>query len=296
MKCYSPVTGYRKIDGYNRKTRKWAITFNVKEGYYNLRITVPCGNCIGCRLEKSRQWSVRCMHESKSHKQNSFVTLTYNQDNLPSDGSISKTHIQLFLKRLRDKYGELRYLLCGEYGDLLSRPHYHAIIFGIEFDDKKYHKTENGNKVYTSEILQKLWGKGYCLIGSVTEQSTGYVARYVTKKITGKKAEEHYSQLHPEFLMMSLKPGIGKKWLLENHKDVYPHDYVMIRPGVKCSPPKYYDTLYEKEFPEKFKLIKQKRKETAKLKQETAERMLQMEKCKIQQISPLTRNYENADI
>ena len=87
MPCYTPITGY--ASRALTKNGKRQIVFSPQKGFVDLPMTIPCGQCIGCRLEKARQWAIRCVHESKMWEHNSFVTLTYNDFNLPIDGSIS---------------------------------------------------------------------------------------------------------------------------------------------------------------------------------------------------------------
>jgi len=139
MACYHPIQAWRSKK-VNKETGKRSIVFQRSEAFVDMPVVVPCGQCIGCRLEKSRQWAIRCVHESKCHDDNIFVTLTYNNENLPKDGSLCLADLQKFMKRLRKKYGAgIRYFACGEYGEKLKRPHYHVCIFGLNFPmrDKK---------------------------------------------------------------------------------------------------------------------------------------------------------------
>lgn len=160
------------------------------------------------------------------------------------------------MKRLRKACGpEIRYYMCGEYGEKLGRPHYHYLLFGYQFQDRKYHKkSQSGETLYTSEALNKLWPYGHAWIGDVTYESCAYVASYVMKKITGDKAEDHYRRydidgtefhLMPEFNLMSRKPGIAKHWWDQFHQDVTTHDAIVHKGGSKAKPPRYYDKLLE---------------------------------------------------
>lgn len=253
MACYYPV-GVKKSDGS-----------------YAYR---PCGRCIGCKLEYSRQWAIRVAHEASMHDENSFLTLTYNNDNLPSDGSIRRSELKNFIRRLRDKYSDknIRYFGCGEYGERLGRPHYHVCIFGHDFHDKEMVKGNNWkfkkqrfakkteNALYKSKELSEVWKKGFSSVGEVSFESAAYVARYVTKKITGEKQQERYGGLEPEFALMSRMPGIGREWIEKYLRDVYPKDFLTIN-GVKMRPPRYYDSVMEKLKPEEFEQIKKKRSE-----------------------------------
>lgn len=224
-------------------------------------------------MERSQAWAVRIMHEAQMHKENAFLTLTYAPEHLPRDQSLRKEHFQKFLKRYRFKINpiKIRYFHCGEYGDENHRPHYHAIIFGHDFKDKiKHSKSKTGHWMYVSETLNKLWGFGYCYIGTVTHESAGYVARYVMKKVTGDKAQEHYRaldpetgeihQIEPEYITMSGKPGIGHTWLTQFGKtDVFSEDFVPLPNGKKAKTPPYYLKQLEKNDAKRFKAIKRNR-------------------------------------
>lgn len=219
---------------------------------------LPCGQCVGCRLERSRQWAVRCMHESQMHDVNSFVTLTYSEDSL-SSWSLVYSDFQKFVKRLRRARAtkSVRFYMCGEYGDDFGRPHFHACLFGVHFPDREYWRDlPSGGRLYTSKELERLWPHGFSSIGDVTFESAAYVARYVMKKMTGQNAEKHYQLMDqetgevinrvPEFNRMSLKPGIGYPWFEKYKREVFPRDEVVVN-GFKAKPPRYYDKLLEKD-------------------------------------------------
>jgi hypothetical protein len=224
---------------------------------------VPCGQCMGCRIAYARSWAVRIVHEAEMHDQNSYITLTYSNNKLPKNGSLKKKDYQDFLKRYRKWLGEkkIRYFVAGEYGEKLSRPHYHFIIFGHEFEDKKVFRKGKRYTEYVSATLAKLWPHGFHTIGTVTPDSAGYVAKYVTKKIKGEEAENHYKGKLPEFAEMSRANGIGKSWLQKYHGDVYPSDFVLLNGErvKKFRTPRYYDKKYEEMFPDKMLMIKQNR-------------------------------------
>lgn len=192
------------------------------------------------------------------HDHNCFVTLTYNDANLPESGSLYKPHLQKFFKRLRKHFGsdtDIRYYACGEYGDNTQRAHYHACIFGIDFHDKIPFKRTGEHTLYISKTLNEIWGHGNTSIGDLTFETAAYTARYVMKKTTG-KACKRYVQLDHEtgeliplvqpFAAMSLRPAIGRRWLEKYHGDIYNanKDFVVLR-GKKLKPPKYYDTIYD---------------------------------------------------
>lgn len=242
MVCYHPIQGYRAPGGQ--------VAFTKRQGYVDRPITIPCGQCTGCRLEKSRQWAMRIMHEASLYDQNVFLTLTYRDEELPEHHSLNVRHWQLFMKRLKKRYGgrKIRFYHCGEYGETTHRPHYHAILFGMDFEDKKVLKqTDIGHFIYTSEKLDQIWGHGDCYIGSVTFESAAYCGRYCMKKLTGSRASE-YGSREPEYSTQSRNPGIGKPWLEKWKTDVYPNDYCVMN-GKRVKVPKYYDRFVEDEAP-----------------------------------------------
>jgi hypothetical protein len=261
MPCYSPIRAYRSRDGINPDTGKWPIVFNIYDGYGDLPIDVPCGQCIGCRLERSRQWAIRCVHEASLYDNNCFVTLTFDDDHLDKNLSLNKRDFVLFMKKLRFKFGQgIRFFHCGEYGFLLQRPHHHVILFNFDFPDKYLWDIRNGNRLYRSPELEALWPYGFSSIGDVTFESCAYVARYIMKKVTGKNAGSHYNGREPEYITMSRRPGIAREWFDKYQTDVFPNDYVVIRNGLKCKPPKYYDNIYDKIDPKSMKHVKFNRK------------------------------------
>lgn len=259
MTCYHPLQGYRSKE--LTESGKYHIVFNPRDGYVDLPMTVPCGQCVGCRLSRSKQWAVRCMHEASLYDQNCFITLTYNDDNLPKDKSLKLSHFQNFMKRLRKSAGSgLRFYHCGEYGPKYGRPHYHAILFNFDFSDRDYLFSPQGEKIYRSAELERLWPYGFSSVGNVTYQSAAYVARYIMKKVVGKGAEAYYEGRKPEYTTMSRRPGIGKAWFTEFYKDVFPDDFVIVD-GRKQSVPRYYDSLYEHTYFSDFESVKFKRRE-----------------------------------
>lgn len=214
---------------------------------------------------------MRCVHESQLHKDNCFINLTFDNEHLPANYSVNVRDWQLFMKKLRKKYSnkKIRSFACGEYGDTNLRPHYHAIIFGHDFNDKvPFKKNKNGDQLFTSPTLTEIWGQGHCTLGSVTFESAAYVARYVMKKFTGKQADDHYTRRHPitgifhrvqpEFVTQSRRPGLGAPWLERFKTDAYPSDFVIVR-GQKMRPPKFYD---QKLSEEELEQIKRRRKAT----------------------------------
>lgn len=193
MPCYKPLDAWRPIDS---SSKKLVFSYNAKRcNGPTPDLQVPCGQCVGCRLERSRQWAVRCVHESQMHKENCFITLTYAPEHLPADQSLHYRDFQLFMKRLRKRFSGkvIRFYMCGEYGENFGRPHFHACLFGHNFDDLTLWKVQNKQKLYRSKTLEELWPFGHSSVGTVTFESAAYVARYIMKKVTGEAAELHYT-------------------------------------------------------------------------------------------------------
>lgn len=296
MACYHPMRGYRSK--YVNPSGKRSIVFKPTDALIDMPVELPCGQCIGCRLEKSRQWAIRCVNEAQLYPQNCFITLTFNEANLEKQKSLVKSDFQKFIKRLRKHTpGKVRYFHCGEYGELLSRPHHHAIIFNYDFPDKQIHTIRKGSPVFRSTLLEKLWTAGFSEIGDVTFESAAYVARYTLKKQTGQKGVNAYKTVIPPYNTMSLKPGIGEKWLTRYLTDVYPSDEVLIRNNIRCKPPKYYDQQLDRHNPHQLLQVKKRRHAAAKANAEnnTPERLAVREELKLIQTKELTRGYENEE-
>lgn len=294
MPCYSPLSGWRARRP--EPSGKYKIVFTPAQGFIDMPMEVPCGQCIGCRLERSRSWAIRCVHEAQLHDANCFITLTYNNEHLPADGSLDVAHFQKFMKRFRKKHGTgIRFFHCGEYGSRLGRPHYHAAIFGFDFADKVlWKKTDAGSDLYRSADLESLWPFGFSSVGSLTFDSAAYVARYIMKKVTGSAAPDHYGDLRPEYVTMSRRPGIASGWFDRFHSDVYPSDEV-VHNGKRLKPPRFYDGLFEVLDKDSYDVIKAKRKKRALARtgESTSDRLAVREKVKIAQIKSLKRGLDD---
>jgi hypothetical protein len=283
-------------------------------------IAVACGQCMFCRLERSRETALRCVHESKMFDDNCFITLTFNDEKLkemcpltPGGYSLVREHAQLFMKRLRKKFATgFSYVLrdgkerfyksdnvraygCGEYGDRNGRPHFHFCLFNCAFPDRVYEGGRDGFKYYSSKCLSSLWSFGYSSVSDFSFETAAYVARYCTKKVTGRKADGHYLGRLPEFSVYPTRGGgLGKTWFDKYGKsDVFPTDSCIAR-GAKCMAPKYYDRLRERLDPEGLAEAKRLRSERAKerVDDNTYVRLLDKEKCMNAKIKCLVRRLE----
>lgn len=242
------------------------------------------------------------------HEDNSFLTLTYDDEHLPISYSVDPRAMQLFLKKLRNHLApkKIRFFLCGEYGGKTGRPHYHILLFGHQFTDLVLYaeSPKTKDRIYTSRILDSLWELGECKIGKVSFQSAGYVARYQMKKIGGKKAANHYRyidkfgevhQRHPEFSRQSNRPGIGKPWLDKFYTDLFPRDFVIHlgKKGVsKMAVPKYYDKIMEREHPKAFRRVQHQRKKAFRKNADnnTPDRLAVREEIKLRKTDQLKRD------
>lgn len=242
MSCVRPLEAWRSEGG--------AVVFSRLRSASRVSFGIPCGQCIGCRLERARQWGVRCMHEAKFWPVNSYVTLTYADEWLPIAGSLSLRDVQLFMKRLRKWHGgRVRFFLAGEYGDLNMRPHYHALLFNVGFRDRKvWQDNKRGEPLYVSEQLSRLWPLGHVSVGEVTFDSAVYCAKYALKRVNGEKQADHYTVFdsdgvvhvrRPEFAVMSRRPGIGSGYFDRFGNEVIDHDSVVVG-GREVRPPLFY--------------------------------------------------------
>lgn len=241
MSCYHPLLAYRTGAGVS-------FTQLRRDGDVLNSIELPCGQCIGCRMRRASDWSLRVMHEAQMWEQNCFVTLTYGRGALPADSSLDHGDFQRFMKRVRFHVKKsVRFYMCGEYGPETQRPHYHACLFGVDFCDRKpAGKSGSGALFYESETLTKLWGHGFATVQDLVPETASYCARYIMKKVLGKDAKEHYGDRKPEYAAMSLKPGIGAEWYKKfGRSDVHNHDFV-VQNGIQRRPPKYYDKLLKR--------------------------------------------------
>lgn len=199
------------------------------------------------------------------HDESCFITLTYNDENLPEHNSLNYEHLQKFWKRLRKQRGKLRYYACGEYGDETLRPHYHAIIFGHAFTADRKIIRRHPTLLWTSPTLESAWGLGNVSVGALTFQTAQYTASYVTKKLNNKKQyvriDEESGELIPLVqprAFVSLRPAIASEWLKHHGHNVYSHDHVVID-GRPQKPPKYYDKWLAKQSNVITQIIKDRR-------------------------------------
>ena len=288
MPCYHPLVGFPSGKITENGKEKLVIKpeylkkHTIDDVNLNNGVLLPCGHCIGCRLDYSRRWADRMMLELETSRSAIFVTLTYDNDhihwsqydvnNCPIFGTLDKRDCQLFMKRLRKEFSDvkIRFYLAGEYGETTLRPHYHAIIYGIGLSDigdcVAFGRNDLGQAYYISKRFQEIWSLGNVLLADVSWQTCAYVARYVTKKMNGEKSIS-YAQRNviPEFSLMSRKPGIGREYL-ELHPDCLDSVNINLSTpegGLKISIPKYYLKQLELSDNEKYVKMMEQRKRFA---------------------------------
>lgn len=176
-----------------------------------------CGQCMPCRVNRRRTWMHRILLEASCHGQNSFVTLTYNSESVPSDGSLRPRHLTLFLKKLRRRFDklQLRYFAVGEYGDVGGRPHYHLGLFGFgPCESHSYlwgpedERSRGACQCARCVGVRSTWGMGRVQVARLEVASARYLAGYITKKMTD-PSDLRLEGRYPEFARMSTHPGLG---------------------------------------------------------------------------------------
>lgn len=267
MACEAPIQAWRPALG-------GPLSFKPpRDGHYWTKIQVPCGTCILCRKEQSRQWAMRITHEAQQHDENSFLTLTYDDDHLPVDNGLRYRDLQLFWKRLRKEIGKFRYYAVGEYGDKSMRPHYHACLFGHAFTDARIYVREGDKPLWTTMQLQRIWGMGHVSVGALNYGTASYTASYIHKKLTSKqqyvKVDETTGELirleQPRAFMSRggrAGKGIAAEWIEKWGRGTYDHDHVIMN-GSPSKPAKYYDNKLKEKNEEQFNEIKRERRKNA---------------------------------
>lgn len=213
-------------------------------------VTVPCGHCLGCRADQARQWAVRIIHESYCRESAWFCTLTYDEENLPENGSLAPEDLRLFHRSMRKRFKDYSYYAVGEYGEETDRPHYHAVLFGPHFLDRDLHAVRRGARVFTSSGLASAWPHGLHEFTGVTYANARYTAGYIRKKLSKLRDPDAYLRVNPltgelveiqqEFSRVSTRPAIGRTFIERYWREVYPADYVVMD-GHPMKPPRYYD-------------------------------------------------------
>lgn len=267
MYIYCEATTHEWIAVSKKDAERYPIAPTVRAIPRDWLMMINCGKCLDCRLKLARDWANRCILEADQYEDNYFLTLTYEDSCLPmvhpatgealDHATLFKNDVTQFLKSLRWHWSEyfghvgIRFFMAGEYGDLSMRPHYHMIVFNLPIPDLKvYKKSALEDTYYTSDIINRIWHKGYVVIGHVTQASAGYTARYTLKKIN--QPSDYYDTLNilPEYVNMSRRPGIARNWYDKNKDLLFKQGFVSFATsdkGVRIYPGRYFKSLYKNE-------------------------------------------------
>lgn len=261
MKCNNPKNYWLRIHSVTKKPVR--VYRESESQLFSEPLKQECGQCRQCRINKKREQAVRQVNEAFMHPCSCMVTLTYADEFLPTDGSVSLDDHQKFIKRLRYYHPAVRYAGVAEYGkNGTERPHFHYSLFGYGFQHDRIHSgTRDGFKVYNSAELRKIWPFGVVEVGEFTTASAEYICKHNTEKVTGSRAIDHYKGRKPEFYRTSRKPALGHDFVMQFGTDIYPHDMVHVGSRSCYKVPKYYDVLWERLHPEEMEAVKLKRKQ-----------------------------------
>lgn len=289
MACTTPIRGRRDADGVVRLLRGVPDARLFGTGT-RPELELPCGRCMDCKIRRTQDWVTRATHEASLHDDNSFITLTFSDDGLALRELQHGTHPydldmedwQRFAKRLRKELkkqgrGTFRFFQVGEYGEQGLRPHYHALIFGQGFRDEGQQWTDElGHPTRESLTVAKCWPYGFHEVKEATPESIAYVCKYVQKKLYGHQLKALTERVdsetgdcitvRPELASMSRGgksgKGIGHGWWNKYKSDAFPDDFIVIQ-GKKKPVPRYYAKQLEKENPEEWEQIRDRRIKSA---------------------------------
>lgn len=256
MVCFSPLKGYRSRR-LNPETGKRPVVFSPSQGFSDLPVLVPCGKCLGCLMTRAFNWSIRCTCESVNYDESYFLTLTYDNKNMPEDRELCRADVQSFVKRLRYHFRNyrLRVFYCGEYGDKRHRPHYHMIVFGLPLEKEgclmfPVDYSKRGNTNYACPFIEKIWQKGIVRVGTFTPGSASYVAQYTLKKHSPDMSAFISRKRVKPFIGMSNRPGLGFDFFMSNHTSLYRRGFFRPFPDkdITVRPIPYFNKLLEKFF------------------------------------------------
>ncbi len=299
MPCYSPWVGYydkaaKRLHHIGKTEGKdpireamiiWRNSPFAKSWNEENMMLLPCGKCLGCRLEYSKEWANRCVLEAKTTQNNWFMTLTYDEEHIKEClkpvidketgeyghiESLIPNHLSEFIKELRRniEYHKnlqgVRFYGCGEYGSRGGRPHYHLLMYNLPLDDLAEEWKKDGFITFSSENVSRIWGKGIVTVNEFSWETAAYTARYMLKKLKGRDAKEQYkgAGIEPEFSRCSRRPGIGYEYYRQNRDKIYQTDSIVIH-GTTCKPPTYFDRMFKEECPERWAEIQEQRAEVS---------------------------------
>lgn len=240
------------------------------------KLYVDCKKCIPCKINKTSEWSMRCMMELEYWDSARFITLTYKPGTTPDNKTLVKEDLQAFWKALRQNLDgrPIKYFSCGEYGEGREmpgaipgtdewekgkRPHYHAIVFGLNSSlEDRMAVYDAWKKAEEFQWFGKNWQKA---CGTVTPDSCSYTAGYCQKKLFGKLAEAEYTDTGRIAPFQAQSLGIGERYFLKNYKQIVDDGYILFR-GVRHPIPECWKRKYEIDLqPQKDAMFEEKKAE-----------------------------------
>lgn len=254
MPCYHPVPAWPDLS-----TGRWVFNPDSTRRDLGGQVDTPCRQCIGCRIDRSSEWAMRCEHELKFHDESCFLTLTLDDEHFPTSQDDFVAKYVLGLKRIRRHSPRIRTFGCLELGTHTRRPHGHLLVFGRDFSrDEPVSRGPNGDLVYRSNELDALWGLGHASVGELTRESAGYVARYVVAERSDRagpvlEAVPHPVSGEPVFLRPAApwarSQGLGRAWFEQYGRQAIEQGAIVERGGVRRPIPKFYSKLAKQAFP-----------------------------------------------
>lgn len=268
MACFHQLPAWRSRSLTGE--RRFGITFQKSEAWTDLPMNLPCGKCIGCRIQRAQEWGTRVMNELKAAGPSAFVTLTYDDEHLPPGGTLVPNDLKLFWLRLRRKHDKpFRYFACGEYGDKTNRPHYHAVVFGYWPQHRVRIPGERNTPMYRSDELDRLWPHGQARLSPVTRENAVYIAKYTLGKYDEQGQPRDFGQRRAPYLTMSTHPGIGHYYAREHARALARFGGVRQRGGTLAAVPRYYVKVLARHEPNLADGLKRRRIEKMQLNTES---------------------------
>lgn len=303
--CLKPLTAWQHTKDGGQPVFKKPLT-----PIHYTPLKLKCNNCSDCLKNRKTEWSLRLLHESYQYEHNQFITLTYDDENLPAHNHLIYKDYQDFMKRLRKAYpaSVIRFAVSSEYGEKFGRPHFHAIIYNLYLPDLDQVGKSSGHPIYESPNITKIWGKGAVKIGEVNRETCMYVAKYMTKKDVSKwdGIDHETGEIIAEFNdkgeiyripprhRYSTHPGIGHDFAKKWYKDFIPSGFI-VHDGKKYPVPDYYLTVAERYYPELALIIaemKIERMKALKTEQFKANNTLQRLKSRIKYNDAIEKRYK----
>lgn len=226
----------------NEKTGKYPLTFNPKNAHpWKQPVVKSCGKCESCRRQHVTRIATACEQHMRLESASCYLTLTYDEEHLPENGTLVKKHVDRFIDALRkwiavnkddpkwnkayfgNHQGKFKRVVSGEYGSKTDRPHYHLFIMGFDFPDKEpLPFKKDGKQLFRSKILQHYWPYGTVDYKNADPGAAKYVIKYAMKeKLHGKEYHEQYEQRGLALPFVSVSQGIGAEYAQKYQEELF---------------------------------------------------------------------------